>query len=411
LQELLLKSNDLMQDTTANYLFQIYGLHGQMVTKRRNLTYEAFMGDPKNIENKKSLQILLCTDVAARGLDLPNVELIIQYDAPTDPSSFVHRVGRTARMGKNGQSIVFLSKHEDNYIEYLQVKRIPVIPYPENVINQELKQKVFSKLKQIALKDRDILEKGSQAFLTFVRAYREHQCEYIFRVRQLSFECLARAYVLTQIPKNMRELKKILPANLVASVKGAENAITGKKKNQRSKTAKEKKEEQRKLESIKFIWDKELCSTNIDNVPYKDSRKEKARKIREEKEAQANASSTDSDWKKEEKKKSVSQQKREIRDSKEINTRRKRKMYEQLEMNELENEARLLKKLKTGKISQEEFEELTGEKELEELIAAETHTKNTAGRNFVSSIEQKKQQTEGNNAFPMKKRKNKKKNR
>lgn len=46
--------------------------------------------------------LLVCTDVAARGIDIPDVAWIVQFDPPQDPSYFVHRVGRTARAGKKG---------------------------------------------------------------------------------------------------------------------------------------------------------------------------------------------------------------------------------------------------------------------------------------------------------------------
>ena len=61
--------------------------------------------------------MLLCTDVAARGLDLPDVDVVIQYDPPSDPKSFSHRAGRTARMGRRGKAVVLLAKgSEEEYI-------------------------------------------------------------------------------------------------------------------------------------------------------------------------------------------------------------------------------------------------------------------------------------------------------
>ncbi|GAY40498.1 hypothetical protein CUMW_052370 [Citrus unshiu] len=70
--------------------------------------------------------ILLCTDVAARGLDIPGVDCIVQYDPPQDPNVFVHRVGRTARLGRQGSSIVFLSPKEEAYVEFLRISRVPL---------------------------------------------------------------------------------------------------------------------------------------------------------------------------------------------------------------------------------------------------------------------------------------------
>lgn len=53
-----------------------------------------------SIPSNASFSVLLCTDVAARGLDIDDVGYIVQYDPPQDPATFVHRIGRTARMGK-----------------------------------------------------------------------------------------------------------------------------------------------------------------------------------------------------------------------------------------------------------------------------------------------------------------------
>lgn len=66
---------------------------------------------------------LLCTDVAARGLDIPDVQYIVQYDPPQDPSTFVHRVGRTARMGRTGKALVMLLPHETPYIDFLRLRK------------------------------------------------------------------------------------------------------------------------------------------------------------------------------------------------------------------------------------------------------------------------------------------------
>ena len=71
---------------------------------------------------------LLCTDVAARGLDIPDVNWIVQYDPPQDPATFVHRVGRTARMGRSGKALVLLMPHEVTYIQFLHLRQVSTFP-------------------------------------------------------------------------------------------------------------------------------------------------------------------------------------------------------------------------------------------------------------------------------------------
>ena len=67
---------------------------------------------------------LLCTDVAARGLDIPAVDWIIQYDPPDDPKEYIHRVGRTARgRSGRGRALLLLLPEEVGFLRYLRVRR------------------------------------------------------------------------------------------------------------------------------------------------------------------------------------------------------------------------------------------------------------------------------------------------
>jgi len=72
---------------------------------------------------------LLCTDVAARGLDIPRVDWIVQYDPPDDPRDYIHRVGRTARAGKVGKSLLFLLESELGFLRYLKESKVPLNEY------------------------------------------------------------------------------------------------------------------------------------------------------------------------------------------------------------------------------------------------------------------------------------------
>lgn len=90
----------------------LYRLHGDLAQASRTQTYQAFRSARKGV--------LLCTDVAARGLDLPDVTRIVQYDAPSDLRDYVHRAGRTARLGKRGEATLFLLPSEEEYIGVLK---------------------------------------------------------------------------------------------------------------------------------------------------------------------------------------------------------------------------------------------------------------------------------------------------
>lgn len=86
---------------------------------------------------------LLCTDVAARGLDIPDVQYIVQYDPPQDPSTFVHRVGRTARMGRTGKALVMLLPHETPYVDFLRLRKAGTSHTRTHIYLLQLLQAIF----------------------------------------------------------------------------------------------------------------------------------------------------------------------------------------------------------------------------------------------------------------------------
>jgi ATP-dependent RNA helicase DDX55/SPB4 len=75
-----------------------FKLHSKITQKKRNLEYKNFL----NCQNG----ILLSTDLSARGIDVPNVDVIIQFDPPKNEEIYIHRVGRTARVGRQGLVII-----------------------------------------------------------------------------------------------------------------------------------------------------------------------------------------------------------------------------------------------------------------------------------------------------------------
>ena len=100
-----------------NYIdIPVTDIHGKQKQQRRTTAYFDFCQAEKGI--------LLCTDVAARGLDIPAVDWIIQYDPPDDPKEYIHRVGRTAR-GKSGKgrALLLLLPEELGFLSYLKASR------------------------------------------------------------------------------------------------------------------------------------------------------------------------------------------------------------------------------------------------------------------------------------------------
>ncbi|KAK9283118.1 hypothetical protein L1049_011349 [Liquidambar formosana] len=170
-------------------------LHGKMKQTAREKALAAF--------TSLSSGILLCTDVAARGLDIPGVDCIVQFDPPQDPNVFIHRVGRTARMGRQGSAIVFLLPKEEAYVEFLAIRRVPL---QEKKCTDDASD-IVPQIRSAAKKDRNVMEKGLRAFVSYIRAYKEHHCSYIFRWKELEIGKLAMGYGLLQLP-SMPEVKR-----------------------------------------------------------------------------------------------------------------------------------------------------------------------------------------------------------
>ncbi|KAI9251507.1 P-loop containing nucleoside triphosphate hydrolase protein [Phascolomyces articulosus] len=87
-------------------------LHGQMQQKQRLGALNHFKAGSKNI--------LVATDVASRGLDIPSVDIVINYDAPLSSKDYIHRVGRTARAGRSGKSITFVTQYDVELIQRIE---------------------------------------------------------------------------------------------------------------------------------------------------------------------------------------------------------------------------------------------------------------------------------------------------
>lgn len=93
-------------------------LYGSLHQLRRMDIYENFC--------RKQSAILFATDLAARGLDFPAVNWVVQVDCPEDPETYIHRVGRTARYHRGGESLLILLPSEIKMVDKLAEKKIPI---------------------------------------------------------------------------------------------------------------------------------------------------------------------------------------------------------------------------------------------------------------------------------------------
>lgn len=183
--------------------FAIVPLHGKHPDKVRRKNFNKFV-------DSMTPSILLTTDVAARGLDIPAVDLVFQLDPPSDPKTFIHRCGRAGRAGRRGLAVTFLTPgREEDYIDFLQVRQTPVSPLitPEIAVTPEEAEAVTAKIRKQVREDRALFDKAQRGFVSWVRSYSKHTASSIFRTADLNWTELGNAWGLLTLP-GMPELKK-----------------------------------------------------------------------------------------------------------------------------------------------------------------------------------------------------------
>ncbi|KAH9001194.1 DEAD-domain-containing protein [Lactarius akahatsu] len=195
---------------------QLFSLHGHLTPAARTRTLTLFMNSSPTLV---APSLLLATDVAARGLDILDVDAVVQFDPPTDAKAFSHRCGRTARAGKRGRAWVLLTAQERQYIDFLAVRKIPVTRH-ERLIedgvatssNDEPDAQTVSTylavIRKYLLQDRALHDMAMKAFVSFIRAYSKHEASYIFRLKSLDLSGVAESYGLLRLPR-MPELKDV----------------------------------------------------------------------------------------------------------------------------------------------------------------------------------------------------------
>lgn len=124
--------------------YQAEGLHGDITQSKRLEVLKKFRND--------ALQILVATDVAARGLDISGVSHVYNFDIPQDAESYTHRIGRTGRAGKEGMALTFVNPVEMGYIRLIEEtkkKKIsPLRPPNKNEVEAARKQSIFEKIRK-----------------------------------------------------------------------------------------------------------------------------------------------------------------------------------------------------------------------------------------------------------------------
>ncbi|KAI8123308.1 putative ATP-dependent RNA helicase pitchoune [Lucilia cuprina] len=168
-----------------NYIdLPVTSIHGKQKQTKRTTTFFQFCNAAEGI--------LLCTDVAARGLDIPQVDWIVQFDPPDDPKEYIHRVGRTARgTGSSGHALLMLRPEELGFLRYLKAAKVPLneFEFSWNKIAD-----IQLQLEKLISKNYFLNQSAKEAFKSYVRAYDSHQLKTIFNVNTLDLQAVAKSF-------------------------------------------------------------------------------------------------------------------------------------------------------------------------------------------------------------------------
>ncbi|OUT20058.1 ATP-dependent RNA helicase HAS1 [Pichia kudriavzevii] len=175
-----------------NYIdIPVLDLHGKQKQQKRTSTFFEFCN--------ASQGILLCTDVAARGLDIPEVDWILQFDPPDDPRDYIHRVGRTARgnSGK-GKSLMFLLPQELGFLRYLKAAKVPLNEYEfplDKIAN------VQSQLEQLIKNNFWLHQAAKDGYRAYLQAYASHHLKTVYKVDKLDLVKVGKSFGFNVPPK------------------------------------------------------------------------------------------------------------------------------------------------------------------------------------------------------------------
>ncbi|XP_028915356.1 ATP-dependent RNA helicase DDX18 [Ornithorhynchus anatinus] len=168
-----------------NYIdLPVMAIHGKQKQTKRTTTFFQFCNADSGI--------LLCTDVAARGLDIPEVDWIVQFDPPDDPKEYIHRVGRTARgIDGRGHALLILRPEELGFLRYLKQAKVPLSEFE---FSWAKISDIQSQLEKLIEKNYFLHKSGQEAYKSYIRAYDSHALKQIYNVASLDLTQVALSF-------------------------------------------------------------------------------------------------------------------------------------------------------------------------------------------------------------------------
>ena len=205
-----------------NYIdIPVMDIHGRQKQQKRTSTFFEFC--------TAETGTLLCTDVAARGLDIPEVDWIVQFDPPDDPKEYIHRVGRTARAGGRGHALLFLLPEELGFLRYLKHAKVPLNEYDfakAKVSNIQLQ------LEKLISSNYFLNKSAKDGYRSYLQAYASHQHRDIFNVEALDLKKVALGFGFTVPPGvNLNIHSKMKDKKAIRNTNGKPGGYGYQKKN------------------------------------------------------------------------------------------------------------------------------------------------------------------------------------
>lgn len=169
----------------------VMALHGKQKQTRRLKIFQDY--------TRSKHAALFATDIAARGLDFPAVDWVVQVDAPDSAATYIHRVGRTARYQAQGKSLLFLLPSEEHGV-LAQLHGVDV-PITEIKAKEAKVQSIANQLQSFAFQDASLKHLAQKAFVSYVRSIHLHKDKETFSVAKLPLTEFAAALGLPGAPK------------------------------------------------------------------------------------------------------------------------------------------------------------------------------------------------------------------
>jgi len=169
----------------------VMALYGTLHQLRRMAIYDQFCA--------KESAVLFATDIAARGLDFPGVDWVVQLDCPEDSTTYTHRAGRTARYESAGEALLVLTEsEEEGMVKQLQAARIPV----EKIeVNPSKQQTIDRKMAALLASDKVLKESAQRAFNSYIKSVYLMKNKKVFNVNTINLNKFAESLGLATTPR------------------------------------------------------------------------------------------------------------------------------------------------------------------------------------------------------------------